>query len=272
MRQEEIKYILVADSHLSGDDSDPAADGFFAMLDRIASFILARKKGERPALVFLGDIFELWIAVRGYENTCHERFLAWCRRYKEEFPVYFIEGNHEFFVTGKYGKDFTFCTADRIERDGTVFLHGDLINLTDWKYRSLRILLRNPFTAFLLYLFAGFGGKVVAEKIRMSLKESNLENKKYFPAAFMEQRAYSLFKDKKGILVAGHFHDKHILSSENGLQHIYTLPAWNRENGYIGFLYSDGSITVCPWHNLPDRQREFQKSPEIKEKNSNEEL
>ena len=44
MRQEEIKYILVADSHLSGDDSDPAADGFFAMLDRIASFILETSK------------------------------------------------------------------------------------------------------------------------------------------------------------------------------------------------------------------------------------
>ena len=252
MRQEEIKYILVADSHLSGDKSDPAAEDFFAMLDRIASFILKRKKEARPALVFLGDIFELWIAVRGYENSCHERFLAWCRKYKEEFPVYFIEGNHEFFVTEKYGKDFSRCTASQIERDEIVFLHGDLINLTDWKYRSLRILLRNPFTAFLLYLFADFGGKSVAEKIRNTLKGSNLENKKYFPAAFMEQRAYSLFRNNKGILIAGHLHDQHILSSENGSQHIYTLPAWNMEKGNIGCLSSDGKITIFPWHKLPD--------------------
>ena len=252
MRQEEIKYILVADSHLSGEDTDPATGEFFVMLDRIASFILRQKKDSRPALVFLGDIFELWIAVRGYENSCHERFLAWCGKYKEEFPVYFIEGNHEFFVTGRYGKNFSCCTAGQIERDGVVFLHGDLINLTDWKYRSLRILLRNPFTAFLLYLFADSGGKSVAEKIRNTLKGSNLENKKYFPFSFMKERAYSLFKNDKGILIAGHFHDQHIFSSENGLQHIYTLPAWKRENGYIGCLSSDGKMTVFPWQKLPD--------------------
>ncbi|MBR2365477.1 MAG: metallophosphoesterase [Lentisphaeria bacterium] len=247
MQSGSLRYIFIADSHLSDPES---TESFFSMLDCISSRLLKMEKGQRPALVFLGDIFELWIAISGYETESHCRFLSWCRKYKEEFPVYFIEGNHEFFVSSRHKGDFSRCTADFIRKDEFVFLHGDGVNLTDWKYRSLRILLRNPVTAFLLYLFSGTGGTFLAEKIRKGLKNTNLENKKYFPAAFMVKRACSLLKKDNGILVAGHFHDTHILHAVSSSRKIFTLPAWNQTAGLTGFLFSDGKLVIDSWYKL----------------------
>lgn len=240
-------YILVADSHLSDGES---VKKFFAMLDCISSHLLAMEKQERAALVFLGDIFELWIALPGYEEEVHLRFLAWCRKYKEEFPVYFIEGNHEFFVSFRHRKNFTIASKDLIRDGNIIFLHGDLINLRDWKYRSLRILIRNPFTAFLLYLFAGFGGTSLAEKVRTGLKKTNMENKKYFPASFMEKRGEQLLQGKTDFLIAGHFHNTHFLQDESLDRKIFVLPAWEEKKGLAGFLSRDGKLKIAPWQKL----------------------
>lgn len=255
MAEEMIRYILVADSHLP--DEPAGTEEFFSMLDSLARFASSFEKEKRPSLVFLGDIFELWIALPGYEKESHRRFLDWCGRHKEEFPVLFVEGNHEFFVSFLHRKSFTFCTANRIRENDTVFLHGDLVNLSDWKYRSLRVLLRNPVTALLLYLFAGFGGKALAEKVRMKLKGTNLENKNAFPRSFLEKRASSLFRKEGGTLVSGHFHDGHVLCSKDGSRRICVLPAWESEQGLVGLLAADGTLSFRPWREafLPREER-----------------
>lgn len=248
MQSGKNNYILIADSHLSNEES---AESFFAMLDCISSSLLAVEKEKRSSLVFLGDIFELWIALPGYEEEYHLRFLAWCRKFKEEFPVYFIEGNHEFFVTQKHGKDFTLSSPALIRKKNVIFLHGDGVNLADWKYRSLRILIRNPFTAFLLSLFAGFGGTFIAEKVRKGLKKTNLENKKYFPASYMEKRAEQLLTGEKTVLVAGHFHNTHLLQEKGSpARKICILPAWDKESGLAGILSADGKFMTANWQKL----------------------
>jgi len=51
-------YILIADSHLNGeDDFQP----FYRMLKRISSL------SSDYAVVFLGDNFDLWFAIPDYE-------------------------------------------------------------------------------------------------------------------------------------------------------------------------------------------------------------
>ena len=89
-------YILVADSHLRPGGED----AFFAMLDRIRQY--------HPAgVIFLGDIFELWIALDGYESDIHFRFLQWCREAKAQFEVGFIVGNHEFYLSHSHSDAFS---------------------------------------------------------------------------------------------------------------------------------------------------------------------
>ena len=247
MRSDEMKYIFIADSHLA-DPED--TESFFSMLDRISCSLLAMEKDRRPSLVFLGDIFELWIAIPGYEAECHSRFLSWGRKYKEEFPVYFIEGNHEFFVVRRHWKDFSCASTNHIRDGKMIFLHGDQINLFDWRYRTLRIVTRNRISAFILRLIAGSCGTFLVERIRKTLKKTNLKNKKYFPAIFMENTAELLLENESGCLVAGHFHQKHILSAKEGSQKIFTLPAWDKNQGFIGILSSDGIFHTGLWQDL----------------------
>ncbi len=74
MTEKTEKYIFVADSHIHGGKEE---DNFFRMLKQLETL------PPSVAVVFLGDIFELWIAMRNYENESHARFCGWCRQQKQ---------------------------------------------------------------------------------------------------------------------------------------------------------------------------------------------
>ena len=65
------RYLILADAHLRPGDSSAEKD-FFSFLMEVEKLPLD------TALIFLGDIFELWIAVGHYEDPLHRRFLDWC--------------------------------------------------------------------------------------------------------------------------------------------------------------------------------------------------
>ena len=67
------RWLMIADAHLTCRKPE---DDFFRVLDAVA-----RLPGD-IGVIFLGDVFDLWIALRGYENDEHRRFLDWCRREK----------------------------------------------------------------------------------------------------------------------------------------------------------------------------------------------
>ena len=72
------KYVLIADSHIQCGSEK--AEIFFRMLDRLAAL--------KPAgILFLGDIFELWIALKGYEMPEHKRFVDWCRSHSKNMEI-----------------------------------------------------------------------------------------------------------------------------------------------------------------------------------------
>ena len=135
-------YILIADCHIRAH-SDAEGD-FFEMLDRIDA---VNPKG----VIFLGDIFELWIALKGYESFGHAQFVEWCSEHKKRFEIGFIEGNHEFYVSETHRDAFSWIDdVSHTLDNGVQFIHGDLINRDDRRYLLLRRLIRNPFTRFLL--------------------------------------------------------------------------------------------------------------------------
>jgi hypothetical protein len=116
---------MIADAHLTCREPE---DEFFRMLDGVSRL---------PAdigIIFLGDIFDLWIALRGYENDDHRRFLDWCRREKERRRIVFLEGNHEFFVAKTYSDAFSYSSEDSYEDGALQWLHGDRINRKDYTY------------------------------------------------------------------------------------------------------------------------------------------
>ena len=58
-------FIIVADSHIDNNN----ASAFFAMLAEVA-------KSDYD-IIFLGDIFELWLGLNRYEEEMHKDFLSW---------------------------------------------------------------------------------------------------------------------------------------------------------------------------------------------------
>lgn len=82
-------YFLIADVHLETMDDQQA---FFDMLSAVEQF------PQDHAIVFLGDIFDLWFSLWNHEEALQSRFLDWCTRVGQKRKILFVEGNHEFYV------------------------------------------------------------------------------------------------------------------------------------------------------------------------------
>lgn len=227
-------YLIVADAHLNGGDASCA---FFRFLADVS--------GLPPACgaVFLGDIFDLWLALPGYESEDQKRFLDWCRKEKERREIFFIEGNHEFYLSRTRRDCFTAVSGSGIRCGGTLFLHGDRINRADWKYFLLRNSIRNMAVRTLLRLAAPGGfGPGICWKIRHGLHGTNLENKKFFP----EHDAARLLAEagKRGMkhVFSGHFHRGRSLTSDGC--RLDVLPAWGTGEEIGFFNKSTGELKV----------------------------
>ena len=72
--------VIVTDAHIS--ESQGNTGPFFEMLA-----VLEQGVGD---VVFLGDIFDLWISLPRYEDALHRRFLSWCQRQKAQRRIGFV--------------------------------------------------------------------------------------------------------------------------------------------------------------------------------------
>ncbi|OQA88446.1 MAG: UDP-2,3-diacylglucosamine hydrolase [Lentisphaerae bacterium ADurb.Bin242] len=233
-------YVLVADCHICSHSEDEG--DFFEMLDRIAEFSPA-------GVIFLGDIFELWIALDGYESSEHSRFVGWCSAHKAEMEIGFIEGNHEFYVSDTHREAFSWIDdVSHTFGNGIHFIHGDLVNRADRKYLLLRKLVRNPFTRFLLRLTASGIGPAIAEKVRVSLKPTNLQHKRLLPVAHLENYGQTAGREKIHTIFSGHFHVRKNIELPDGVS-AEILPAWGN-CGEIVLLRPDSSPVCGPWREL----------------------
>lgn len=231
------KIIFIADAHLV--DAPDSSDGFFEFLKKIGE--------SEYQIVFLGDIFELWIAFDAYEEPIHRRFLEWCRTEKERRMVGFLEGNHEFYVAWRHGDAFTWAAeSTHWLSDGKICLmHGDRVNESDFLYRVFCAFMRNPVTRLVVRLAGPGIGRALSQKILYGLKNKNMRYKKNFPERYFCRLADEMEKKNMSLCLMGHFHQA--LS----LRGINVLPAWNFEDGEVGVYDSDSDrYYLTPWRNL----------------------
>jgi UDP-2,3-diacylglucosamine pyrophosphatase LpxH len=207
------RWLMIADAHLTCRAPE---EDFFRMLDDVS-----RLPGD-VGIIFLGDIFDLWIALRGYENAEHRRFLAWCREEKSKRQVVFLEGNHEFFVAKKYADDFSSAGEDEFQDGLLQWLHGDRINREDRAYTVLRFILRNRLTRGFLWLAGPTFGPAFAHYVRERLRNVNRAHKKYFPEPHALKFLSACPPDST--VFVGHFHDR--LTKTAGGRVLEVLPAY----------------------------------------------
>jgi len=191
------RWLMIADAHLTCREPE---DDFFRMLDAVS-----RLPGD-IGIIFLGDIFDLWIALRGYENEDNRRFLDWCRAEKAKRQVVFLEGNHEFFIAKTYPDAFSYVGEDMFQDGRLQWVHGDRINKRDHAYTLLRFIIRNRLTRGFLRLAGPTFGPDFAHYVRERLRATNQAHKHYFPEPHVLSYLASCPPDS--ILFAGHFHDR----------------------------------------------------------------
>lgn len=234
--QQRPPLVMIADAHISRPQGNVAP--FFRMLAALAS---------GPAdVVFLGDIFDLWIALPRYENEVHRAFLAWCRKEKTRRRIGFVEGNHEFFLAQAHRAAFTWCTHLPwwMDAEGNLFCHGDRINRADRSYLAFRQTTKNPLAR--LFLRGLPPGPRLVKHLKRRLKDAHPDFRKSLPLNQLRTFAEARFAEGAVRIFMGHFHRAyHYRRSRGG--DLYALPDWYSQ-GRISVLAADrNSLQEGPW-------------------------
>ena len=241
--------IIIADAHI--DESRGNVAEFFRMLETI-------EKTEHD-VIFLGDIFDLWIAFPRYEKSIHEAFLDWCKSQKRRRMVGFIEGNHEYFIAARRQEYFSWCSDAAAWSDarGNLFCHGDQINRLDKNYLRFRKITKHQYSQ-LLARFMPFGPRI-GEFLKLRLKKTNLEYRKRLPKEAIAEFADSKFKDGIHTIFVGHFHNPYQYQNQKS-NTLYVVPAWLQAENITLYEYTSGRIYSCHWRELLHRSEQNTKS------------
>jgi UDP-2,3-diacylglucosamine pyrophosphatase LpxH len=231
--------IIITDAHVSKARGNHAA--FFKMLEAIES--------TEHDLIFLGDIFELWIALPRYEEDIHLKFIAWCLEQKNSRAIGFLEGNHEYYLASQRAQAFTWCSNDAWWQDdaGTLFVHGDQVNRKDRNYLAFKKLIKNRISNFILRRLP-FGPKI-AESIKKRLKKTNIEFRLKIPRDEIKFFADNKFAEGVDTIFVGHFHQEYCYRNQESKK-LYVLPDWLGTQKVTLYQKNPKKISTKHWREL----------------------
>lgn len=232
---------FVGDVHLDRGDSDlPSFLGFVESLAMRAE-----------QLVFLGDLFNLWIGTRGFEAP-HQTAVLDCLAGARARGVIltYVEGNRDYRVAKGRGVDvFHRIATEAFDLDWAGrrihVAHGDLVNVADRQYRAWRRLSRSWPLWALLGLFPPSGRIRLADLLELRMRATNLRMKRSFPEERV--RAYGAAALRAGCdaVVLGHFHEEHRIEAGEPPRPVFVLPDWKSSRRYLR-MGPDGSIAFRP--------------------------
>ena len=217
---------MITDSHLTEHCPERA----------VFRFLLEKISCSDYDVLFMGDIFDVWIGTPGYETSVHHEFMTWCCREKEKRNIWYLEGNHEFFISRNRSQYFTEVFSEGVFLDDGAFYaaHGDMVNEQDKSYAFLRGFLRNPISYLVMKLFGytGFGTSFSGE-IRKDLKGINQKQKHYFPESELRRLDQKLRSFGVKYAAVGHFHRSEQVGSVTVLENF-------TDNQYMTGVYHPG--------------------------------
>ena len=231
--------IIIADAHVSKARGNHTA--FFEMLAAI-------EKTDYD-LVFLGDIFDLWIALPRYEEDIHNRFIAWCRMQEHIRKIGYLEGNHEYFLANERARAFTWCSSSGWWQDdsGMLFIHGDQINRNDKQYLIFNKLMKNMVTKLILRLLPY--GPAIASSIKQGLKNTNKKFRSRLPWDEIRRFADRKFAEGVHTIFVGHFHRESSLPA-HGDGKLYILPDWLSTRKLSIYEKNSQQLSTLHWKEL----------------------
>jgi UDP-2,3-diacylglucosamine hydrolase len=235
----ERDLVFIGDVHIERDD--PALADFLALLDRLGS--------TASRLVFMGDLFNIWIAgdqlEQPFQLAVIDRLSELRRR---GLVVRYLEGNRDYRISQHVGGAIDDVSNEGlVERFGGHVIyaaHGDLVNVDDRQYRAWRRLSRSA-PAWRLFTLLPRGRRMrMAEAVERRMRVTNREHKRLFPEK--QVRAYAAGRLRRGhdIVVLGHFHVEREIAIEgpDGTGRVFVLPEW-RESRRQLVVRADGEVS-----------------------------
>ncbi len=231
--------IIITDAHVS-----KARDNYSTFFQMLAAI---EKTGHD--LIFLGDIFDLWIALPRYEEEIHTTFIDWCRNQKKFRTIGYLEGNHEFYLASERARAFTWCSSKGWRRDdpGLLFIHGDLINRKDKGYLLLNKLIKNNLMKNILRYLPY--GPEIASSVKQRLKKTNKKFRIQIP--WDEIRLFADDRFAKGVdtILVGHFHRESFLPYHEPKK-LWILPDWLSTEKVTVYEKGSQKLSVMHWKEL----------------------
>jgi UDP-2,3-diacylglucosamine hydrolase len=222
---------LLADSHL-GDLRAPP-EPFIAMLARL----------ERArAVVFMGDLFTVWLAPPKYREPAAQRVLdAFGALHRQGVQTVFVVGNREFFLprdaatAQRWGIPF-----DAIVPGAAVLTwagrrygltHGDLASIHDAPYLKWRWFSRSWMFGALFRAMPAALAQPIARKLERSLAQTNREIKVQYPEADLRAFAQAVLSQARvpcldGFFI-GHFHRDEVFAVPGTAATLRIVPDWH---------------------------------------------
>jgi len=239
MNHVDNEMIIITDAHISLSKGNHTS--FFKMLESL-------EKNSQD-LIFLGDIFDLWVALPRYEEKIHREFIAWCRRQKSHRAIGYMEGNHEYYLTDERASDFTWCSMDAWRRDatGALFVHGDRINRKDKNYLAFRKLVKNKISKFIIGHLP-LGPKITIS-LKQGLKKTNTRFRLQLPKAEIENFAQARFAEGVNVIFMGHFHQQYFYRNRDAKE-LHVLPDWFSTQKVTIYHRDSREITSIHWQEM----------------------
>ncbi len=207
-----MSVAVVADAHLGG----PGGSG-----EDLVRQLGALDAGACSRLLFLGDLFHLWIASRRFETAEVRRVADAIRGVRQRgIRVSYVVGNRDFFLAeGAYRDLFHDCGEEVRFADGGLrylAVHGDGLNPRDWKYRIWRRLARNAVSRWLTEHLPLPLCRRLAGSTERGLARTNQVHKAVIPDAVIRSYGSRRLAEGHDVVLLGHFHAARRFSVADG--------------------------------------------------------
>ena len=237
----EAPWLILADSHLVS--GTPQVADFWEMLHAL--------ENTDCNVAFLGDIFDLWIALPGYELPMQQQFADWCRKQKERRRILFTEGNHELFVARNHSDCFSAVTSGYLVEESMVLAHGDQAQEGRLGFNRNFLALAKSWVGRLV-LSSIPGGPSFAAWVKGLLgsrHHTSITNRELPENRIWEWAVSHLSTSSASQVVLGHFH-RHLRQELPAKGVCTVLPAWKYDGQAALLLPGGKEFRIANWHEL----------------------
>ena len=216
-------------------------------IKKMEEFIL-EIENSKGSIFIMGDFFDYYFEYNRNNPNYFKRIFSLLEKIKTKgIEVYFIAGNHDFWIGKKFQSVITKSfLSDQILSVGNKRIyvtHGDGILSWDKGYRLLKFILRSKIFRFLYSLLPKNIALKVANRISYERKDSHKINNDKLEKIHSELIQYSRLKWDKGcdIVIMGHYHHSFNFS-ENQKQLIILDDCCDQQFNYA--KYDGNSISI----------------------------